>query len=94
MISKDERAKIQELKSRGYSQSRVAQALKISRSTVARNWSSKKLTFDNLYLVSRCDTCGTVYPKPKFLTKWQCPYCKTSFHWKTPWFAPEWADTK
>ena len=88
MITKDDVAKIQELKKRGYSQDKVALELKISRSTVARNWGGKRHTFRDLFLLGPCVRCGTVYPKPKFLIQWKCPYCEDDVYWKKPWFSP------
>ena len=89
MITKDDIKKIQELRARGYSQSKIAQKLNISRATVARHWGHKKLTLDDLFLVSACSICQTVSPKPKFQHSFRCPYCKKGFSWRTPWFKPE-----
>jgi transcriptional regulator with XRE-family HTH domain len=89
MITKDDITRIQNLKAKDYSQTKVAQELNISRSTVARYWGGRKLSLNDLYLVSPCSACGTVYPKPKFLANWKCPYCKKDFYWPNPWFTPD-----
>ena len=88
MITKDDISKIQELKARGYSQARVAQKLSISRATVQRYWGAKRFTFDALFLMGACPGCRTIYPQPKFLPEWKCPFCKKDFQWVNPWFAP------
>jgi hypothetical protein len=94
VITKDDITKIHGLKARGYSQTKVAQKINISRSTVARYWGGKKLNFNDLYLVSPCSGCGTAYPKPKFLPNWKCPYCKKDFYWVNSWFTPASIDSK
>lgn len=88
MITQDDIKKIQDLRARGYSQSKIAQKLNISRATVARHWGNKKLVLDDLFLVSACPKCGAVYPKPKFMPKWECAFCKEKFEWKKHWFTP------
>lgn len=89
MVTKDELEKIKALKDRGYSQGKIATTLKISRSTVARHWGRKRLTFDDLFSLAKCNQCGTLYPKPKFIHSWNCPYCGRFFTWNTKWFSPE-----
>ena len=88
MISKDDIAKIQALKAKRYSQAKVAKELNISRSSIQRYWGPKRLTFDVLFLVSPCKECKTIYPHPKFLPQWKCPFCKKDFEWVNPWFTP------
>jgi hypothetical protein len=71
--------------------------LGISRSTVARYWdgekktvggkpTSKKFGLDDLFLVGKCNTCGLIYPMPKFLPFWNCPGCKKHLQWKKCWY--------
>jgi hypothetical protein len=89
MITTDEEQKIKELKARGYSQSKIAKELNISRSTVARHWGGRKLILSDLFAVGPCRRCKTVYPMPKFLPSFHCPYCKEEFFWWKLWFRPE-----
>jgi predicted Zn-ribbon and HTH transcriptional regulator len=90
MITKDQEEKINQLKARGYSQFKVATELNISRATVARHWGGeRKLSINDLFIVSSCSRCGTVFPKPKFLPTFKCPYCKAEFEWREPQFTPE-----
>jgi transcriptional regulator with XRE-family HTH domain len=97
MITQDEIDKIQNLKARRYSQSRVAEKLDISISTVARYWdqgeklkggslSPKKFDLDNLFRMAKCVNCGLVYPNPKFLRSWTCPGCNMVMEWKSCWY--------
>jgi hypothetical protein len=97
MITQDQIDKIQKLKAKRYSQSKVAKELHLSRSTVARYWevekktvggksTSKKFGLDDLFFVSKCGSCGLIYPKPKFLPSWNCPGCKKVVHWKVCWY--------
>ena len=97
MITQDEIDEIQNLKARRYSQSRVAEKLAISISTVARYWdqgkklkggglSPKKFDLDDLFYIYKCGNCGLVYPNPKFLYSWTCPGCKKEVHWKSCWY--------
>lgn len=89
VLTKDDIEKIGELKKKGYSQSKTAQALKVSRSTVLKYWGGYKLRFDDVFSVGSCPACGTVYPRPKFQYKFTCPYCRKEFLWKDPCFKPE-----
>jgi transcriptional regulator with XRE-family HTH domain len=88
MISQDDINKIRDLKSRRYSQGKVAQELGVSRSTVARYWgdSGKRLKLENLFQMGECRNCGLIYPKPKFLASWTCPLCKNVYSWKKCWY--------
>lgn len=99
MITQDEIDKIQELKARRYSQSRVAEKLNISISTVSRHWhqgkklkgsrlTTKKFGFDDLFHIGKCVNCGLVYPNPKFLRSWNCPGCNKVVYWETCWYKP------
>jgi len=92
MITQNDIEKIRELKEKGYSQQKVANELKLSRSTVARHWSNTKtleLTLNDLFAVAKCSGCETIYPTPRFLPEWKCPYCKAEFYWKEPQFKPK-----
>jgi hypothetical protein len=97
MITQDQIDEIQHLKARRYSQSRVAEKLAISVSTVARYWDQrkklkngrltpKKFDLDDLFLIGKCGSCGLVYPKPKFLYSWTCPGCNVVVKWKSCWY--------
>ncbi len=97
MITQDQIDQIQKLKSKRYSQAKVAQKLSISRSTVARYWpskkesitsrlTSKKFGLDDLFRVEKCKGCGLIYPKPKFLPLWKCPGCKKDSGWNICWY--------
>jgi predicted Zn-ribbon and HTH transcriptional regulator len=88
MLTQDDINKIQKLKERGYSQAKIASKLGISRSTVVRYWGIKRLRFSDLFQLGPCPDCGTIYPKPKFMPNWKCPYCKKEYIWKNPWFTP------
>lgn len=97
MITQDEIDKIQNLRARRYSQSRVAEKLGISISTVARYWDQgqkltagkltpKKFGLDDLFYMGKCGNCGLVYPNPKFLYSWNCPGCNKEMRWKSCWY--------
>ncbi len=86
MITKDQINRIEELKARGYSQSKIAEKLKMSRSTVQRHWRGKKLKLEDLFQIGRCHSCRAPIPKPKFLHSWTCPACKKPLKWEDSQF--------
>ena len=108
MITQDMIDEIQQLKERRYNQKAVAEKLNISKSTVARYWDRKgelsgnksatekhdfyQVLFD-LFYFSECESCGTVYPQPKFMPYWQCPGCKKQNSWPKCWYPKEEPDS-
>ncbi len=79
------------------SQTKVAERLHISRSTVAKYWQSEKKSITSkltsrkfglydLFYVGKCTGFGLIYPKPKFLPLWNCPGCKKDSGWKICWY--------
>ncbi len=97
MITRDVIEKIQKLKERRYSQTKVAQELGISKSTVARYWHGekqstgskavpKRLGIDDVFVFTKCIHCGLAYPSPKFMPAWLCPGCKKQNSWKACWY--------
>ena len=101
MISRKKIEKIQQLQAQGTSVSQIARALKTSRPTILKHLNKTEpeeildrdlttpLKFDDLFEMGSCDKCGTIYPKPLFLPKFQCPFCKVSVLWTEPNFKPE-----
>jgi transcriptional regulator with XRE-family HTH domain len=100
MISQDMIEKIQKLKTRRYTQEKVAEQLGLSRSTVARYWGDRKGTsldkrvskddvvaiLGYFFQMGRCSDCGITYPKPKFLPEWKCPKCRATSGWGKCWY--------
>ncbi len=95
MLTDDEVKKIQVLKERGYSETKVAKTLGLARGTVAKYWGSSgervsladlKRRVDECFKWETCEECGLMYWAPKFLPTWHCPGCKTSYSWREPQF--------
>ncbi len=96
MITLDTINEIKRLKERRYSQAKVAKQLNISKSTVARYWGEKKdsvakaglkrVGFEDVFRIGKCDSCGLTYPKPKFMPAWQCPNCNKPDAWSGCWY--------